>query len=164
MFATWVDWVIVAVVLFSALLSFFRGFVREILSLICWGVAVVVPWLYSEPVASHLESIITAPALRLLTAGIFLFLITLVVGTLVGKLLGSLTRKIGLSGLDRSLAAVFGALRGAVILMLLVSGARYLPVQKNDSWRQSVLVPYVESGAARARQWMSEFLDSVQQE
>ena len=164
MLATWVDWVIVAVVLFSAVLSFFRGFVREILSLVCWGVAVVVPWLYSEPVASHLETIITAPSLRLLTAGVFLFLITLVLGSLVGKLLGSLTRKIGLSGVDRSLAALFGALRGAVILMLLVSGARYLPVQKNDSWQQSVLVPYVESGAARTKEWVSTFLDSVRQE
>ena len=53
----WVDWVIIVVVTLSTLISLWRGFVREALSLAAWIAAFVVASLFADPVAAMLSGI-----------------------------------------------------------------------------------------------------------
>ncbi len=44
----WIDWVIVAVILLSALTGLLRGFVKEIMALTIWGMGLFLSYRYYE--------------------------------------------------------------------------------------------------------------------
>ncbi len=101
----WVDYVIIGIIGFSALVSLIRGFVREALSLVTWGCAFFV--------ASHYYAYLAVYFTRfddeLVRNGIaiaILFIATLIVGAIVNYVISSLVERTGLSGTDRVLASV----------------------------------------------------------
>jgi len=76
----WADWTIVAIVGVSALLSLWRGLIKEALSLVIWVVAFIVSTMFSDSLAFMLSDIITTPSLRHMVAMALLFAGTLMVG------------------------------------------------------------------------------------
>lgn len=140
----WADWVILVVVLVSALISVLRGFVREALSLLVWLAAFVVAFFFSDRLAPLLAGAVELPSLRYLSAFAILFVITLVVGSLLGYLIGQLVRITGLSAVDRLLGMMFGICRGVLIcLLVLMFVPKLAPVQQDPWWQQSRLIPRV---------------------
>ena len=67
---------------------------------------------------------------------------TLLVGALINFLIGELIRVTGLSGTDRFLGMVFGAARGALLGVVLVGLVSLAPVQQDEWWQQSTLMPH----------------------
>lgn len=138
------DWIIVAVVVVSALMSLARGFVREALSLLVWFVAFVVAFFFSERLAPLLVELIELPSLRYLAAFAILFVATLIVGSVVNFLVVQLVRMTGLSAVDRLLGVMFGLCRGVLIaLLILMFLPKMIPVQQDPWWQQSRLIPRV---------------------
>ena len=78
----------------------------------------------------------------MIAACIILFVVTLLVGALINFLIGELIRVTGLSGTDRFLGMVFGAARGALLVVVLVGLLSLAPVQEDVWWQQSVLLPH----------------------
>ena len=64
---------------------------------------------------------------------------------------GKLIEKTGLSGTDRMLGVVFGALRGVVVVGILVLLAGFTAVPKDPWWDQSMLLKHFESMAVELR-------------
>lgn len=140
----WADWVIVALVVLSALISLVRGFVREALSLLVWIAAFVVAFLFSERLAPMLGAAVELPSLRYIAAFAILFVCTLIVGSLLGYLVAQLVKMTGLSAIDRLMGTMFGICRGVLIaLLLLVFIPKVIPVQQDPWWQQSSLIPRV---------------------
>ena len=137
-----VDWVIVVVVVVSALVSLKRGFVKELLSLLSWVGALIIASLFSERLAGLMTGLIATESWRLAAAFTLLFILTLVVGAMVNHLIGELVRMTGLSGLDRTLGVVFGILRGGLIVVALLAVARLFAL--DGFWQGSVLVPWID--------------------
>ncbi|MEY1661822.1 CvpA family protein [Isoalcanivorax beigongshangi] len=134
------DGAILFIIAVSALISVRRGFMREALSLVTWVAAFVVARLFGPGLEVMLEPSIEMPSVRLAVAFGALFLATLIVGALLGHVLGELIRVTGLSGTDRLLGMVFGAVRGALLVLVLVVLSR--PIFEEDLWWQtSLLVP-----------------------
>lgn len=173
------DWIIVAVVVLSALMSLARGFVREALSLLVWFVAFVVAFFFSERLAPLLVELIELPSLRYLAAFAILFVATLIVGSVVNFLVVQLVRMTGLSAVDRLLGVMFGLCRGVLIaLLILMFLPKMIPVQQDPWWQQSRLIPRVlvlenwsRETAATVTGWgkqqldrKSEFVEKVQQQ
>lgn len=139
---TWVDWAIIAVIAISSLISLKRGFVKEALSLLTWIVAGVVAWMFGGALSQHLSEFIETPSMRVIAACAILFVVTLLVGALINFLIGELIRVTGLSGTDRFLGMVFGAARGALLVVVLVGLVSLAPVQQDQWWQQSSLLPH----------------------
>ncbi len=135
------DGIILFIIAASALISVRRGFTREAFSLLTWVAAFIVARLFSPALEVLLADSIETPSLRLAVAFGLLFTVTLVVGALINHLLGELIRVTGLSGTDRLLGMVFGALRGALVVVVLVALGHYL-FSEDAWWRESLLVPH----------------------
>ena len=140
---TLVDWLIVTILAISALISIKRGFVKEALSLAIWLVAFFVASTFSPLLAPILATYIEAASIQQMAAFAILFIATLLVGGGVNYLLATLIKVSGLTGTDRLLGVIFGAVRGGVIVMLLVIGLpKLLPVQEDLWWQQSAIIPH----------------------
>ena len=139
---TWVDWAIIAIIAISSLISLRRGFFKEALSLLTWIIAGVVAWMFGGALSQHLTDFIETPSMRVIAACAILFIVTLLVEALINFLIGELIRVTGLSGTDRFLGMVFGAARGALLVVVLVGLVSLAPVQQDQWWQQSTLLPH----------------------
>lgn len=142
------DIAILVIVLVFAVIGAWRGFVREVLSLIVWGMGLAAAWFLGPIVADWpIAQAVDNPLWRQLGASAMIFLVIFVAGSLAALLL----RKLFLNGArktaDHVLGAVFGALRGsaAVVLVVLVAGVTAVP--RESWWHQSALAPYFEMAA-----------------
>jgi membrane protein required for colicin V production len=154
------DLVVLAVVLISGFLAFFRGFIREALSIGAW-VAAFFTGLYGFPVlAPSLAGMIPDPALVPWAAGLAIGLVTVIVLSLLAHYLAKAMQVEGLGAIDRSLGFLFGLVRGAVLVSL-----SFLMIQwaLNDrdypNWLSGAKsLPLVRSGADLLVRLMPEHL------
>ncbi|WP_235727477.1 CvpA family protein [Kangiella shandongensis] len=154
----WVDWVILAIIGVSALISLLRGFVREALSLAGWIAAFFLAKFFYEPLSTLLVDHIETNSIRLGVSWAAIFIATLVVAGIINYLIGRMVDAAGMSGMDRLLGMFFGALRGVLIVALLVLGLKqFTPVPKDKWWGESSLIPHMEIVAA----WFYEKLGEV---
>jgi membrane protein required for colicin V production len=150
----WVDITILGIITLSALISVLRGFVKEALSLAAWVLAFWVAFTFSKHLAQVYAGYISTPSVQMVAAFVTLFVITLILAAIVNYLVGKLVEKSGLTGTDRMLGVVFGVVRGAVIIAILVLLAGLTPVPKDPWWKQSTFIPHFQEFAV----WMRGFL------
>ena len=153
----WVDWIIIVVLTLSTLISLWRGFVREALSLAAWIVAFVAASVFADTVAELLSGVIDNVTGRYIVAYVVLFVGVLILGTLLNALMAKLVRLTGLSGLDRLLGTLFGFTRGLIVVLVLVFIAQQLlPKQDQRALLESEIMPHLEMMAYWLR---SAFMD-----
>jgi len=115
---TWLDLILLLVMLISGLLAMIRGFMREVLSIAAWGIAALVT-LYSygkvlPTVQQHFASTTVATAITV--GGIFL--LTLLVISVLTVRLSDLVLDSRVGALDRTLGFLFGLGRGLLIVVV----------------------------------------------
>jgi membrane protein required for colicin V production len=148
---TWVDAIILALLLLSAVLAYFRGLVREVLGVGAWAGAIVLAILAEPQVTPLIAEHVDPPwlATGLAVGGVFL-VVLVVLKLLIAWLAGHVQRS-ALGGVDRVLGLVFGLARGAfvVVIAYIVAG---LVLPDSDRWpdpvRQARSLPYAAQGAA----------------
>ena len=147
---SFIDIVIVAVVLLSALASFSRGLFREAMSLATWAGAVIVTLAFTSRFATLLpRSAVESPAARATFAALALFFGTLVAGMLLHWLIRRIVRRGAPGWIDRIAGSLFGLARGALVVALAVLAANLVPGFKQEPWwRASRLLPAFQ-GVAR---------------
>lgn len=138
----WIDYVLAAIVVVSAVISLFRGFFREAISLATWMVAIWLAWQMGPLLAAGITGFVEDPVLRMWAARLILFIGVLLLGGLVGKLISMLMDSSGLTGTDRALGMVFGFCRGVLLAGVLVVVLELLGFPQSAWWQQSKLIPY----------------------
>ncbi|MDO4698152.1 MAG: CvpA family protein [Pasteurellaceae bacterium] len=145
-----IDYLIIGIVVFSLLISLWRGFIREVLSLAGWVIAFFVASQF-YPAASQLLLHIDSDYLKnseYIRNGIaiaLLFIAVLIVSGIINALLGQLVDKTGLSGTDRVLGAGFGILRGIfIVAALLFFFEKFTQISQTDLWKESQLIPHFD--------------------
>lgn len=142
-----VDYTLIAIVALSAVIGAFRGFLREIISLITWILALWAGWRYADLVAPHLVGLLADEPVRTWVSRAVVALGVLLLGTLVGAAANYFVRMTLFSGLDRFLGFLFGLLRGGVIIGVLAILGQLLEIDRATWWQASKLMPYAEVSA-----------------
>ncbi|HEC04998.1 MAG TPA: CvpA family protein [Thiothrix sp.] len=145
----YIDIGIVILVLLSAIVGFFRGFVREAFSLTTWVAAGVAAYMFYEQLAEQLPFNISPDIARNGVAVLLIVVGVFVIGSLVNYLFSKAIKAVGLGGTDRVLGGAFGALRGALVvtLVVLLMGLGLTTFTDGALWKGSKLVPYFEDSA-----------------
>ena len=151
----WLDWTILGIVALSTLVSLWRGFVKEALSLLAWVLAFIISIRFSDRLATLLVDYINNEDLREISAYVILFAATLMLGSLVNILLAQVIRVTGLSGADRVLGTAFGLARGLLIAVVLVFVMEsVLNKEEKEVMQDSRLLPHL----AMVKQWAQDVI------
>jgi membrane protein required for colicin V production len=150
------DYLVIAGIVISAVVGVLRGFLREVVALVTWLLALFVAWHFSDLIAPHLGGLLAGSSVRIWAARAILFILILLLGAGIGAALSHFVRLSIFSGMDRFLGLVFGALRALVLFGVLVILGQLLRLEDERWWRQSLLVPYGESIANGLRTLVGE--------
>ncbi len=140
----WTDYVIIALMALSCGAGVYRGFVREVISLVTWLAAFWLAWHFAYVLEPHLGGALNAETVRPWAARTIIFVAVLVLGTAVGAVVKQFVRVSLLSSMDRFLGFLFGFLRGAVALGVLAILCHAVRLHEEHWYRSSTLVPYAE--------------------
>lgn len=153
------DSVIVLVILLSTLISWVRGFVREVLSLLAWVGAFVVSFKFSHPFADVFTNYIKTPSLRIAIAFTLLFIVTFILISLVNFCLNLLINRIGLSSVDKLCGAFVGIARGILLVGLGLLLIKLTPMTQDPWWKDSLLIPKFEPVETWLQSFMPEYVE-----
>lgn len=134
------DWLLLGLVALSVLIGLWRGFIQEVFALAVWVLAFLLAFQYSGLLAELLVPWIELPSARTAAAFGGIFIVALVVGGLLSWLLHKLVASTGLSGTDRLMGGVFGAVRGVLLIVMLVLVAGFTPVPADPWWQESQVI------------------------
>lgn len=170
-----IDLIICAIILISALVAFFRGFIREVLTIlgVVGGLAAAYAFggnlapFYSDlmgveaPSAENEEverfmGILPYPVLAEILGYITVFFLVVIILSIISHFLSKFVENVGMGMVDRTVGVLFGIARGIILL-----GVVYLPIhmfvekEDKDEWfQESRTIVYVEWTA----DWLTSFL------
>lgn len=141
---TWADYVIIAIVGISLLYGLFRGFVREIVSLIVWIGGVFLLLHYLPPIESSLQGVAASIYVRYAIIIVGFLIVALFVSWLIGKIFNGLVSSVGLGFTNRFVGLLFGFVRGVIIVAFLVILLPPGDEQQVAALKNSKLMPTVQ--------------------
>ncbi|AJY46624.1 CvpA family protein [Martelella endophytica] len=115
------DLIVLLVIVFSALLAMVRGFSREIMSILAWGLSAVIGYFGYPYLAPPLENFLGDDRIAMAGAFAIIFLVALILISLVTSRFADYIMDSRAGALDRSLGFVFGVVRGVLILAVAVA-------------------------------------------
>ena len=139
-----IDIVIIVAVTLSVIIGIVRGFVKEAISIAALLVAIWAALYFGPSVGQVSESWIASKELQMWFGRILVFAIILSIGGLLGWGVSKLVRMSVLSGMDRLLGSLFGAVRGVLLLAVFIIGGQFAGFDNDEWWLNSRLIPHVE--------------------
>ena len=143
------DYAAIGIMLLSLLLGLWRGLTYELLSLVGWPLAFLMSW----QLAGKIEPLLPVGEddARVALAYVLVFVATLLLWALLVWLLTQLIKAAGLGGMDSVLGGLFGLLRGAIVIVVLVLLAGMTNIPKQAFWRNAKFSRTAEDAALLAR-------------
>lgn len=168
---TWIDYLIVILFALSMMTGLVRGFVKELVALItliaAFAIAITFSgsfanWLshfsFMQSVVNSLKNVVgeanASDALSLIMLGLsffILFLLTMIVGTIIKRIVSGVTMLPGIGMIDRLLGVAFGAVRGFLICVAILFLFSLTSIPQKDAWTQSQIRPLFQSSIT----WLS---------
>lgn len=153
-----IDYIIIAIVLVSAVTGLIQGFLREVCALVTWVLAVWLAWKFGASLEPYLGGALREAPYGLWAGRGIVFIAVLVIGGIIGALVNYYVRLSIFSGLDRLLGFVLGLLRGVVIVGVVVVLAQQVKLDGEAWWRKSRLLPHLQPVANMLRALAGEHL------
>ena len=143
---TIIDVLVAAIIVYSVVISWMRGFVREAMRLGVIVLALLLAAWFYRPVAVLFKDVVKTENLALFFGFSVLFLGTLLAGLLVTWLITRFVKFAKIEWFDRCLGAAFGFIRGWLLGAIIFMGLTAFDVQ-SERVKSSELAPYFLPGS-----------------
>ena len=150
---TWLDYVVIAALIISIAWGVWRGLVHEVLSLIGWILAFVAGNVFAMPLAERFPAAMR-PELRVVVAYVLIFIATLVVAALLAAIFTKFIKVSVLHSLNRWLGALFGLLRGLLIIVVLAMVAGLTSLPRKPDWTDSATGYSLAQTVTQLKPWL----------
>jgi membrane protein required for colicin V production len=120
---TWFDGAAIVILAFSGVMAFARGLIREVFSIVAFIGAAIAAIYLAERVRPFVEQMTSLKgSLAALAAGLFIFLAVFIIVTVVTSLVAKQAHDSAdvIGGFDRLGGAIFGLIRGVLVVALFV--------------------------------------------
>lgn len=142
----WVDIILIAIIGLNVVGGIFKGFIKSAVSLISWIVALVAANAFYPELAVKFGSM--SPAVADTAAFIIIAGVIVVIGLVASMILTRIVfLSMSLTMLNTIGGGVFGALRGAVLVVVLVYIAMLTPAPTYPAWQNSRFIPFFQGWA-----------------
>jgi len=159
-----VDYIILAIIIVSALMGLVRGLLREAIAVITWFLAIILAWAFGAQLEPHLGGVLVGSPLRIWAARAIIFVGILLLGGAVSVILSHYVRVSMFAGMDKFLGLVFGIIRGIVIVGAFTIAVQALRMDEDDAWKRSKLLPYAAGVADALRGMVGEKLERLEKD
>jgi membrane protein required for colicin V production len=146
---TYVDPIVVIVIVVSAIYATYRGFVSETLSIFAWAAAAFATLFLGPKIAPYARGLVSPPFLGQLIGYAAVFLVVLIPLSFVSYRFSERVKNSPVGTLDRSLGAMFGIVRGlAIIGLAYIAFTFMVSVSKQPAWlTDAKLLPVIQGSA-----------------
>jgi len=131
------DWIFAAVLLLSMVLGAWRGLVFEVLSLVSWVAAFALAQWLALDAAKSLPMGGSSEMLQYAAGFVLVFIASVMLGGLIAVMVKKLMASVGLRPVDRVLGAMFGVIRGALLLLLATALVSMTALKNGSDWQAS---------------------------
>ena len=153
------DWFILIVLIASGVISFTRGFTKELLSLFLWLAAFIAAISLEYLATPKINEFIGNQEISKIISYIVVFIIFIFLGGIIIKFISKLIKWSGASGFDRFLGILFGLVRGLIVLfvifLLLPSGLKTTNLISN-----SKITPIIQKYAPEIEAYFRNLIDN----
>ena len=151
------DLVILFVVGSSGIISLFRGFTKEFLSLLLWIFAFFAAVGLEDYVTPKIIEIIGNPEASKIIASVIIFLISIIVGGFLINLISRVVKWSGMSGFDKFMGVLFGVGRGLIVILAVYF---LLPsnLKESEIFTSSKISPFFEDFLPILEEYIEELL------
>jgi len=156
---TWLDYGVIVVLLLSIAWGAWRGLVHEVLSLAGWIMAFLAANLLAAPLSETFPANMR-PEFRVVGAFLLVFVGTLVLVTLLTALVTKFIKVSVLQSLDRWLGALFGLMRGLVLVVAFAVIAGLTSFPTTPIWKDSATGYSLAQTVIQLKPWLPPALAS----
>ena len=153
------DWFILIVLVASGVISFTRGFTKELLSLFLWLAAFIAAISLEYLATPKINEFIGNQEISKIISYIVVFIIFIFLGGIIIKFISKLIKWSGASGFDRFLGILFGLVRGLIVLfvifLLLPSG-----LKTTNLINDSKITPIIQKYAPEIEAYFRNLIDN----
>lgn len=149
---TLLDFILLGIMLISGLLALMRGFTREVLSLVAWGVAAIAAYFATKQPALIDFAMKNVPyldkeILAQIGVGAAAFILVLIIVSVISVKISDYVVDSAAGAFDRTLGFVFGVARGFVFVAIAYLFYGWLlPFDKQEPWvRSAMSLPLIKS-------------------
>lgn len=138
------DIVVCSTIGLSVVLSLFKGFVKEIFSLVSYLGGYLMAAKYQGAFSQVLMQSVPGKGIAKLLAFAAIYILTAIIISLMGKIVRGMLPGIQLSVLDRLMGGVVGFARGVVIVVALTFSLHFFPDVSKGLTKDSQTAPYLK--------------------
>jgi membrane protein required for colicin V production len=146
---TYIDPIVVIVVVVSAIYATYRGFVSETLSIFAWAAAAFATLFFGPKLAPIARGLLSSPVLGVMLGYAAIFLVVLIPLSFLSFRFAQSVKNSAVGTLDRSLGAAFGVVRGlAIIGLAYIAFTTVIPVRSQpDMVANAKTLPVIQVSA-----------------
>ncbi len=156
-----VDYIILVILLISAIMGLVRGLLKEAIAVITWFLAIVLAWSFASSLEPLLGGVLVGSPLRIWAARAIIFVGILLLGGAISVIVGNYVRVSVFAGMDKLLGFLFGLIRGVVVVGAFTIVIQALRMDEDPRWKNSRLMPYAIGVADALRGIVGEKLERL---
>ena len=140
------DWALLTALLLSLVIGAWRGLVYEVLSVLGWATSFYAAQWFAPQLAPLLPFESLSNAVRFAAAFVLIFVAALFACGILAFAVKKLVEAVGLRPIDRVLGALFGVVRGVILLLAVAVVINMTTLKQGQWWLSSASAGILTAG------------------